>query len=209
MYLRSGVDLYMDNIFTVLEKKFKEKFNGKTGNDLKEYLNKHQNLLSENPSLLMGDSCSFPDKFYLSFEPKIVDVIEKEIKYYDIIPFDDNEYTTLKEMIKAGDKMPMISGYLYDNKDADGFFEMVNKITRICKANNSRALLEFVTPYEEDIDIEVEFNNDKIKQNGFIHIIDDNGEMLLQSYMWIAYRLNNGDINKYLSTFKIKYKKED
>ena len=82
------------------------------------------------------------------------------------------------------------------------------KVHKLCKENNARALLEFVTPYEEDIDIAVEFNSDKIKYDGIIYIIDDNGEALLQSYLWIAYRLNGGNLDKYLSLFKIKYKKE-
>lgn len=200
--------MIMDNIFSLLEKKCKAKFNGKTGNDLKKYLEEYGHLLSEDASLLMGDSCSFPDKFYLSFEAKCVEIIEKEIKYYDIIPFDDNEYKTLSEMVSKGDKFPMVSGYLYDNKDANGFFEMVEKIHKICRVNKIRATLEFVTPYEEDIDITVEFNSDKIKYDGIIYIVDDNKDMLLQSYLWISHRLNAGDINKYLSLFKIKYRKE-
>ena len=36
---------------------------------------------------------------------------------------------TLSEMVSKGDKFPMVSGYLYDNKDANGFFEMVEKNT--------------------------------------------------------------------------------
>lgn len=197
------------DIIKLLEEKVKVKFNGKTGIDLQEYLKEYGNKLSNNPSLLMGDSCSFPDKFYLSMEARCAYIMDDEFKYYDVIPFDDNEYSNVKEMISAGDRMPMVSGYLYDNKDANGFFELVEKVHKICKENKTRALLEFVTPYEEDIDISVEFNMDKIKYDGFIYIVDDNKDMLLQSYLWIAYRLNNGDISKYLTLFKIKYKKED
>ena len=197
------------DIIKLLEEKVKVKFNGKTGIDLQEYLKEYGNKLSNNPSLLMGESCSFPDKFYLSMEARCAYIMDDEFKYYDVIPFDDNEYSNVKEMISAGDRMPMVSGYLYDNKDANGFFELVEKVHKICKENKTRALLEFVTPYEEDIDISVEFNMDKIKYDGFIYIVDDNKDMLLQSYLWIAYRLNNGDISKYLSLFKIKYKKED
>ena len=196
------------NIFNLLEEKLKVKFNGKTGIDLQEYLKLNGILLHEDYNSLMGNSYSFPDKFYLSIEAKCGHLLDTLFKYDDIIPFDDNEYSTVLDMINAGDYMPMVSGFLYDNKDANGFFELVSKVHKICKENNARALLEFVTPYEEDIDIAVEFNADKIKYDGIIYIIDDNGEALLQSYLWIAYRLNNGDLNKYLSLFKIKYKKE-
>ena len=41
----------MDNIFSLLEKKFKTKFNGKTGNDLKKYLEEYGYLLSEDASI--------------------------------------------------------------------------------------------------------------------------------------------------------------
>ena len=193
-----------NEILKLLEEKLNKEFKGTTGTDLKRFLEENSLVLLANyadANLLMSDGFSAPDKYFLSMEAKCAHLLDDGFHYEETVSDDDKVYYSVKEMVAAGDEMPMIYGYLESIAEGFGFFQMVERVHNICKENNANALLEFVEPSGDGIDLTVEFNGEEIKYNGNIVIVNDSADELLQSFMWIAYRLNDGDLNEYLALF--------
>ena len=193
-------------IIKLLEEKINVKFEGETGNDLLEFIkNKCLNLLENYNSpleLTCGDFAN-PEEYYLSMEAKCASVLDEVIKYDDLVPMDEKEYKCVKDMVDSNDEMPMVKGYITELSKQKNFFEMVDCIKAICKENNTEALLEFVSPLDET-DISVSFDGSVVKYIGTIKIDLTTSETLLQSLLWIAYRVKDRDLDDYLSLFELE-----
>lgn len=198
-------------ILTLLQEKLNKSFEGTTGIELKKYLEENGDaLLTQfiDQSCLMVEEFSAPDKYYLSMEAKSAKLLDEGFHYEEVVSKDDEVYYSVAEMIAAGDEVPMIYGYLTNINENFGFFQMVDRVHSICKEHKVKALLEFENPYGDN-DLTVKFDAENIQYDGVINIIDDSADELLQSFMWIAYRLNDGDIDKFLSLFEINIEKKE